>query len=84
MAAGREATPSDIAATERLKRYWSEGEGRAKIAPEAPGAFERCQAELGKYLPPGEVDGYCANIIHRATGMWPGSAEYKASHGHGK
>lgn len=83
MGDGKENTPADVKATERLKRYWAYGEGRAKIAPEAPGAFKRCQLHLSKYLPPNEVDGYCARIIHDATGMWPGSAAYNASHGHG-
>lgn len=83
MVAGREASPQDIKNTQRLKRYWAHGEGRAKIAPEAPGAFRRCQLHLSKYLPPGQVDGYCARVIHDATGMWPGSAAYNASHGHG-
>lgn len=31
MTAGREVTPKDAAATERLMRYWAEGEGAAKI-----------------------------------------------------
>jgi len=31
MTAGREATPKDVASTERLKRYWAEGAGAAKI-----------------------------------------------------
>lgn len=82
MAAGREATPADMAATERLMRYWSEGAGAAKIQWEAPDAFKRCQIEVGKYVPPGQVDGLCAHLAHRATGTWPGSKEYLLSHGH--
>lgn len=31
MTAGRELTPGDAASTERLMRYWAEGEGAAKI-----------------------------------------------------
>lgn len=31
MTAGREATPGDVANTERLKTYWAEGPGAAKI-----------------------------------------------------
>jgi hypothetical protein len=31
MTAGREVTPGDAASTERLKRYWTEGPGAAKI-----------------------------------------------------
>lgn len=31
MTAGRKLTPADAKSTERLMRYWSEGEGAAKI-----------------------------------------------------
>lgn len=31
MTAGREVTPKDAASTERLMRYWAEGEGALKI-----------------------------------------------------
>jgi hypothetical protein len=31
MTAGRELTPKDATSTERLMRYWAEGEGAAKI-----------------------------------------------------
>lgn len=78
-----ENSPQDVSATERLMRYWSKGAGAAKIQWEAPGAFERCKVELGKYVSPSIVSGLCANLAHRATGMWPGSKEYKESHGHG-
>lgn len=73
MVAGAELSPSDIEATNRLKRYWSHGPGAAKIQPELPGAFRRCQVELGRHLPAGIVDGYCARVIHDATGTWPGA-----------
>lgn len=39
MVAGREATPKDAAATERLMRYWAEGPGAAKIQWGVPGDF---------------------------------------------
>ena len=74
MTAGRELTPRDVASTERLMRYWSEGEGAAKIAWGQPGDFDRCIIELGKYVNPGQVKGLCANLHHRATGAWPGHA----------
>ena len=82
--ATEETSAKGAAATRRLLDYWAHGAGAAKIQPEAPGAFARCQAELGKYLPPGrQVDGFCARVLHEATGMWPGSKEYNESHGHG-
>ena len=74
MTAGREATPKDAANTERLMRYWAEGEGAIKIRWGVPGDFDRCVVELGKYVSPGIVKGLCANLHHRATGAWPGHA----------
>jgi len=74
MTAGREATPGDAASTERLMRYWAEGEGAAKIQWGVAGDFDRCVVELGKYVGPGVVKGLCANLHHRATGAWPGHA----------
>lgn len=74
MVAGKEASPKDVKSTERLMHYWAEGEGRAKINWGVPGDFDRCVAELGKYVGPGVVKGLCANLHHRATGGWPGHA----------
>jgi hypothetical protein len=74
MAAGREATPKDVASTERLKVYWAEGAGAAKIRWGVPGDFDRCVVQLSKYVGPGVVKGLCANLHKRATGGWPGHA----------
>lgn len=68
--------------TERLMEYWAHGEGSAKIEWFSPGAYDRCLVELGKYVSPGQVHGLCANLAHRATGLWPGSEAYKKLHGH--
>ena len=57
---------------EHLKDYWSHGKGAAKIGWGTPGDFNRCVVELGKYLPPEEVKGYCALRHHEAIGAWPG------------
>jgi hypothetical protein len=60
---------------ERLKQYWtSNPRAVAKIRWGVPGDFDRCRRAVGKYLPAHEVDGYCANLHHRATGFWPGHA----------
>lgn len=91
MAAGREASPKDVASTERLREYWAHGEGAAKIQPEAPGAFTRCLVEVqkavtddgGKPLSDRMLRGFCARVIHEATGLHPGSDAYNVSHGHG-
>lgn len=86
MVAGREATPKDAAATERLMEYWSHGEGAAKIRWGVPGDFDRCVVELGKYVGPGVVKGLCSNLHQRATGARPGhapgeQAAHQAKHG---
>lgn len=80
--ATEETSAKGAAATQRLVQYWAHGAGAAKIQPAAPGAFKRCQAELGKYIQGRQLDGFCARILHEATGMWPGSKEYNESHGH--
>ena len=69
-----EKTPGEARSTERLMHYWAEGKGRAKINWGVPGDFDRCVAELGKYVGPGVVKGLCANLHKRATGGWPGHA----------
>lgn len=74
MVAGRELTPEDAIATERLMRYWAEGEGALKIGWGTPGDFARCEVELGKYVGPKIVGGLCSNLHRRATGFSPGQA----------
>lgn len=75
MVAGREATPGDAAAVERLKDYWAHGAGAAKIQWSKPGDFDRCVAEVGKYMHnPDMIKGYCAELHVRATGARPGHA----------
>jgi len=81
MAGGREVTPQDVAATERLMRYWAEGPGAAKIQWGVPGDFDRCVAQLSKHVGPGIVKGLCSNLHVRATGARPGHAPgEKAEH----
>lgn len=74
MAAGREATPGDMAATQRLMEYWAHGKGALKINWGTPGDFDRCVTELGKYVSPAIVKGLCSNLHQRATGARPGHA----------
>jgi hypothetical protein len=69
MVAGQEATPGDARSTERLMKYWAEGPGAVKIQWGTPGDWYRCVAQLGKYVPDGEVKGLCENLHKRATGM---------------
>lgn len=62
----------------KLIKYWTRGEGGAKIGWGAPCDFCSCLTHLAKYVPPAQVKGFCAKLHHRATGTWPGPR------GHGK
>ena len=68
------ANAGHSADTERLMRYWSSGVGAAKINWGKAGDFDRCVAELSKYVGPGVVKGLCSNLHKRATGARPGHA----------
>lgn len=57
---------------EKLKRYWTEGEGAAKIRWGTPGDFDRCVRHLRKYIR--DPEGYCSDMHKRATGFRPGHA----------
>lgn len=57
---------------ENLAEYWTHGEGAAKIRWGTDGDFNRCRQQLAHYLAPGQVSGACANLHHRALGVWPG------------
>jgi hypothetical protein len=70
--AGKENHPGD---TEHLMEYWAEGAGAAKIRWGEPHDFDRCVVKLAKYVEPGEVKGLCANLHHRALGVWPGQED---------
>jgi len=74
MVAGREATPRDVASTQRLMEYWAHGAGAAKIDWGVPGDFDRCVVQLSKYVSPAIVKGLCSNLHQRATGARPGHA----------
>lgn len=58
--------------TDRLRDYWVRGPGAAKIGWGAPGDFNRCRANLAKYVKPQYLAGYCANRHYDALGIWPG------------
>lgn len=69
-----EKSPAGVAGTEKLMRYWAEGEGAAKINWGVDGDFDRCVTHLSKYVSPGIVKGLCSNLHQRATGARPGHA----------
>lgn len=66
------STPAQQAAVKRLRDWAISGEGRAILQLDAPGAFERCQTFYAGKVPAGMVDGWCAELIHDATGRHPG------------
>lgn len=59
--------------TARIRRYWVRGKGAAKIKWGVPGDFNRCRAQLAKYVQnPEWLAGLCANMHKEAIGVWPG------------
>jgi hypothetical protein len=78
MVAGKEISPKDAAATERLHRYWAHGEGAAKIMWGVPGDFARCVRHLRKYIT--DPEGYCAKMHKDVTGFVPGQAPAERGH----
>lgn len=58
--------------TDRLRDYWTQGEGAAKIAWGTPGDFRRCRVAVAEYIKPQYLNGYCANRHYDAIGVWPG------------
>lgn len=69
-----EKTPGQVGGTQRLMEYWAHGAGAAKINWGVAGDFDRCVAQLSKYVSPGIVKGLCSNLHVRATGARPGKA----------
>jgi hypothetical protein len=63
--------PSGVGSAERLRQYWTTGEGGLKIRWRTPGDWTRCNRHLRKYMP-GRSEGYCALLHRRMNGFWPG------------
>lgn len=64
--------------TQRIRTYWTHGEGAAKIKWGLPGDFNRCRKQLAKYVEnPDWLAGLCANMHHEALGVWPGQEDGK-------
>lgn len=65
-------TPKGAAGAERLRQYWLNGEGAAKIMWGTPRDWTRCVGFLSKYLGV-RAKAYC-NLLHaRRLGYWPNS-----------
>lgn len=77
MAAGKEITPQDKRNADRLRRYWSKGQGSLRIAWGTEGDFTRCVANLSKHMT--DAEGYCAKMHHDVLGYWLGDKRNKAS-----
>lgn len=59
--------------TARIRRYWVQGKGAAKIRWGVPGDFNRCRRQLAKYIPNAHfLAGTCANMHKEAISLWPG------------
>jgi 2'-5' RNA ligase len=66
---------TDPKPTHKITSYWVDGRGAAKIGWGVPGDFNRCRANLAKYVQnPDWLAGLCANLHYRALGVWPGQA----------
>jgi hypothetical protein len=57
---------------EKLRRYWTSGEGAAKIRWGTPGDWKRCVRYLSKYMGV-RAKGYCQLRHKDATGVYTGS-----------
>src|SRR5882757_3818383 len=84
--ASAEPLVADVAAHTRiphqLETYWTRsGPGAAKIRWGESGDFNRCRAELGKYVHSDhQVSGLCANLHKIAIGVWPGREHGSKGH----
>jgi hypothetical protein len=66
--------------TQRLRTYWTRGEGAAKIRWGQPGDFNRCRTQLAKYITnPHYLAGTCSNMHKVALGVWPGQESSAAA-----
>lgn len=58
--------------TQRIRNYWTRGEGAAKIRWGVAGDFNRCRMQLAKYVQnPDWLAGLCANMHYEALKFWP-------------
>jgi DNA-binding ferritin-like protein len=65
---------------EKLRRYWTIGEGGAKIRWNTGGDWTRCVRQLSKYMGP-RAKGYCALRHKEMTGLWTGDKAHRQMYG---
>lgn len=68
---------------EKLRRYWTIGEGGAKIRWNTGGDWKRCVSNLSKYMGP-RAKGYCALRHKEMTGLWTGDKAHRQMYGGSK
>lgn len=67
--AARESDVNLPGGSHDLRNYWVRGPGAAKIRWGTDGSFDRCVAQLSKYVK--RPQGLCAEYHKAATGEWP-------------
>ena len=80
MVAGKEASPKDAQDTERLKRYWTKGEGLAKWA-ESDHPWTSLHRHLMKYMNDEMAKRTATVWFHEVFGFYPGSDANRVAHG---
>jgi hypothetical protein len=80
MVAGKEASPKDVEDTERLKRYWTKGEGLAKWA-ETDSPWTHLYHHLLKYMNEEMAKRTAAQWFHEVFHFWPGDDKNRVMHG---
>ncbi|MFZ4431584.1 MAG: hypothetical protein ACOYOQ_00155 [Microthrixaceae bacterium] len=65
-----------VTGAEKLRQYWLNGEGAAKIRWGQEGDWTRCVRHLSKHLGP-RAKGYCQLLHGRKLGKWAGKNSHK-------
>lgn len=80
MVAGKEATPGDVKATERLHAYWTTGPGLAKWAG-SPHPWQALHDHLAKFIHDPHVLDATTSKWHNEVMAPTGSDRYRVEHG---
>jgi hypothetical protein len=80
MTAGRETTPNDVKATERLREYWLHGKGAA-LWVETPDPWTNLYHQLLRFMSDDLAKRAAAQWFHERFGFWPGSDKNRVLHG---
>lgn len=80
MVAGKEASPKDVQSTERLKIYWTKGEGLSKWA-EADHPWTELHRHLVKFMPDHLATLTATRWFFEVFHFYPGSDMNRVTHG---